>query len=93
MSRVDAFFLVGVCATATEFHTDRALAEISQETILKLNGPQAIKGTTAEADRCPNPNPNPNVYPNPNPNPNPDPKFNPNPNPNPKPNPNPNLNL
>ena len=51
MSRVDALFLVGVCATATEFHTDRALAEISQETILKLNGPQAIKGTTAEADR------------------------------------------
>jgi len=51
MSRVDALFLVGVCATATEFHTDRALAEVSQETILKLNGPQAIKGTTAEADR------------------------------------------
>ena len=51
MSRVDALFLVGVCATATEFLTDRALAEVSKETILKLNGPQAIKGTTAEADR------------------------------------------
>ena len=63
MSRADALFLVGVCATAAEFHTDRALAKVSQETILKLNGPQAIKGSTVEADRCPNPNPQPQRLP------------------------------
>ena len=42
--------------TSRRAHTDRTLAEVSQETTLKLNGPQATKGSTAEADRCPNPN-------------------------------------
>ena len=37
--------------TPRRAHTDRTLAEVSQETTLKLNGPQATKGSTAEADR------------------------------------------